>query len=163
MSKLKLGIGKLKVLLLNCLTQGAKPKQLSMTIVLGFAFGVIPLLGVNTALCFVVALALRLNVVIIQAINYMVFPLQLLLMIPFFKIGDWVSFSKAHQLTSVSFSTLWNMKGKEMFTSICFAELKALLAWILIVSPIAILSYYILNYWFKKKRKIVITESPYKS
>jgi hypothetical protein len=45
-------------------------------------------LGVSTVLCTVVALGLRLNLPAIQLVNYAVAPLQLLLIIPFVRLGE---------------------------------------------------------------------------
>ena len=57
---------------------------------LGAHLGIIPMLGVTTLLCTVVALPLRLNLVAIQAANWLIYPLQFILLIPFFKAGAWL-------------------------------------------------------------------------
>lgn len=57
--------------------------------ILGFAIGVIPILGVTTLLCTALALALRLNLVAIQAANWLVYPAQIALLIPFYRAGEW--------------------------------------------------------------------------
>lgn len=72
------------------LRQGISPRRLALTLALGFAIGCIPLVGLPTALCVVLALALRLNLPAIQAANYMVMPLQVTLIVPFVRLGGWL-------------------------------------------------------------------------
>jgi len=49
------------------LRQGTSPQRLALTLSLGFAIGCIPVVGIPTALCAGLALALRLNLPAIQA------------------------------------------------------------------------------------------------
>ncbi len=46
------------------------------------------MLGVSTPLLTVIALAMRLNLPAIQLVNYLASPLQLLLIIPFVRVGE---------------------------------------------------------------------------
>jgi len=77
----------IKNVLYNAFRQGLTPHKLAMTCALGVIVGIFPLFGVTTILCFAVAIAFRLNIPVIQLVNYLVAPLQLLFIIPFIKIG----------------------------------------------------------------------------
>lgn len=70
------------------LRQGATPEKLALSLALGIALGVFPVLGTTTALCAIAALALRLNLPAIQIVNYVVYPAQIALLIPFFRFGE---------------------------------------------------------------------------
>jgi uncharacterized protein (DUF2062 family) len=72
------------------LTQGVSPTRLALALALGLVIGVVPLLGATTALCALLAVALRLNQPAIQLANYVAYPLQLLLFVPFFQAGAWL-------------------------------------------------------------------------
>ena len=76
------------------LRQGATPEKLALTGALGFVLGIFPLLGSCTLLCGVAAFALRLNQPVIHLVNYLVYPLQLILLIPIYRAGE-VLFGKA--------------------------------------------------------------------
>jgi uncharacterized protein (DUF2062 family) len=76
--------------LLEWLKTGLAPRQLAFTLALGFAIGCIPLLGVTTGICFLLALLLRLNMPAIQAANWLAMPFQLILLIPFLRFGQWL-------------------------------------------------------------------------
>ena len=75
------------------LKQGISPQRLALTLALGFAIGCLPMIGIPTALCLVVALGLRLNVPAIQAANYAAMPLQVALIFPFVRLGRWMFMS----------------------------------------------------------------------
>jgi uncharacterized protein (DUF2062 family) len=61
---------------------------MALSLALGIALGVFPVLGTTTALCALAGLALRLNLPAIQIVNYFVYPLQIALLIPFFRLGE---------------------------------------------------------------------------
>jgi uncharacterized protein (DUF2062 family) len=69
------------------LTQGVSPSRLALALTLGLVVGIMPMLGVTTTVCALLAVALRLNQPAIQLANYVAYPLQLLLFIPFFQAG----------------------------------------------------------------------------
>ena len=71
------------------LRQGISPGRLALTLALGFAIGCIPVIGVPTVLCAALALLLGLNQPAIQAANYAAMPLQLMLILPFMRLGKW--------------------------------------------------------------------------
>jgi len=75
---------------LDWLKCGTAPRQLAFTLALGFAIGCIPLLGVTTAICALLAIVLRLNMPAIQAANWVAMPLQVVLLIPFLRLGQWM-------------------------------------------------------------------------
>jgi uncharacterized protein (DUF2062 family) len=77
-------------LILGLLSQGITPHKIALTLVLGLLIGVIPLIGASTTLCVVTALAFGLNLPLIQLVNYLVYPLQIVLLIPFVQAGQWL-------------------------------------------------------------------------
>jgi uncharacterized protein (DUF2062 family) len=68
--------------LIALLAEGVTPRKLAMSLALGIVIGLVPILGVSTALCALAAVALRLTMPAIQLVNYLLTPLQLLLIIP---------------------------------------------------------------------------------
>ena len=70
------------------LRQGITPEQVALTLALGGVLGIFPILGATTALCAIVGIRLRLNQPLIQLVNYLVYPLQILLLIPFYRAGE---------------------------------------------------------------------------
>jgi uncharacterized protein (DUF2062 family) len=118
---------------------GISPRQLAFTLALGFAIGCIPLFGVTTGICALLAMVLRLNMPAIQAANWLAMPLQLILLYPFLRLGQWmfsrqaIGFSQSQvlsQLESAPWHAVEQMSG-------LFGH--ALLAWLLTAGPALLL------------------------
>jgi uncharacterized protein (DUF2062 family) len=74
--------------LLDLFRQGVTPEKIALSVALGVILGVFPVLGLTTALCALTVFAWQLNSPAIQIVNYFVYPLQLALLIPFFRLGE---------------------------------------------------------------------------
>ncbi len=72
----------------NQLGQGLSPDRMAWSLALGLGAGVSPLVGSSTGLCILLALLFRLNQVVMQVANYLAYPLQLALLIPFIRLGE---------------------------------------------------------------------------
>lgn len=132
------------------LKAGISPGQLAVAFALGMVVGIIPLLGSTTLICALLALALRLNLPVLQLANYTVFPLQLLLFIPFFQMGGYL-FEPLQIPLSVT--QLSEMLEADFFAAVqlfWFANLQALLVWLLLAVPLYLLLYGILLLVFKR-------------
>ena len=116
--------------------QGISPRRLALTLALGFVIGCIPLVGIPTAVCAVVALSLRLNLPAIQAANYAAMPLQVLLIFPFVRLGGWMfASSSRHALTTSS--VIHASPFKMLWTSGSLAG-EAVAAWLVIAAPMVV-------------------------
>jgi len=102
--------------ILDLLRQGVTPEKIALSVALGLALGVIPVLGSTTALCALAALIVRLNLPTIQAVNYFVYPLQIALLIPFFRLGE-LLFRAPHlplsvpQIYAMMHANMWEAIG----------------------------------------------------
>jgi hypothetical protein len=76
--------------LLALLTQGISPQRLALCVAIGLVVGNIPVLGVSTIICSIVALVFRLNLPAIQLVQAAMAPTQLLLIFPFVRLGEWL-------------------------------------------------------------------------
>jgi len=74
--------------ILDLLRQGVTPEKIALSVALGAALGMIPVLGWSTTLCAIAAIVLRLNLPAIQIVNYFVYPAQIALLVPFFRWGE---------------------------------------------------------------------------
>ena len=69
-----------KAVFYDALRQGLTPRKLATTCSLG-------IVGTTTMICLGLAIVFRLNIALIQVVNYLVAPLQLLFIIPFIQMG----------------------------------------------------------------------------
>ena len=72
------------------LTQGITPEKIALTIAVGSALALFPILGTTTLLCFLAGIALRLNQPIIQAVNYLCTPIHIPLIYVCVRAGEWL-------------------------------------------------------------------------
>ena len=112
---------------------GISPRRLALTLALGFAIGCIPMFGIPTALCMVLALLLRLNIPAIQAANYAAMPLQVALIFPFVRLGGWMFATGAQPSLSTGLK-LHESPMKLIWASGSIAG-EALAAWLVIAIP----------------------------
>ncbi|MEK6476425.1 DUF2062 domain-containing protein [Catalinimonas sp. 4WD22] len=75
-------------MILGLLRQGMSAKKLSLTISLGVVLGIIPVFGFVTAVCAAIAAWWRLNIPLALAVLYAVMPLQIILFVPFIRLGE---------------------------------------------------------------------------
>jgi len=115
------------------LRQGISPRRLALTLALGFAIGCIPVVGVPTALCAVLAFSLKLNLPVIQAANYLVMPLQLILIAPFIRMGHWMV--AAGPGSAESMRAVMHLSPASIFWQVSGFAGQALLAWLVIAIP----------------------------
>ena len=79
MLPLRIQIDKIFSFVSTSLKKGMSRKRVSLCIALGITPGIFPVLGTTTVLCAAAAILLRLNLPLIQLVNYAVYPLQLIL------------------------------------------------------------------------------------
>lgn len=82
------------------LQQGLSADRLALAVAVGVVVGNIPIFGASTILCALIALALRLNQPAIQIAQAAMAPTQLLLIIPFVRLGEWL-LRAPHQAISI--------------------------------------------------------------
>jgi uncharacterized protein (DUF2062 family) len=130
--------------ILDLLRQGVTPEKIALSLALGIALGVFPLLGSTTALCALAALVLRLNLTVIQLVNYFVYPLQIALLIPFFRLGERL-FRAPHlplsvpQIYAMMHANMWNA-----MRSLWTTTWHAILVWCLLAPLLAAVVYAVL-------------------
>lgn len=83
-------MARIKKLIRQISRAGTSPDKLALCIALGAGLGLFPVLGATTILCAVAALAFRLNLPLIQLVNYAVYPVQIILLVPFYAAGSWL-------------------------------------------------------------------------
>jgi uncharacterized protein (DUF2062 family) len=123
-----------------CLVQGMSPRRLALTLALGAAVGMLPVIWGSTLLCALLAFRLKLNQAIIQAANYLVYPVQIALIFPFYRLGarifPWGP--------AVSVNVLRQRLAQDWTGDIqllIVATLKALAAWLIMAPPLVALIY----------------------
>lgn len=128
----------------SMLKEGMDLKKIALCIALGTTLGIFPVLGMTTLLCLLAALAFRLNLPAIQMANYMVYPLQILLIAPFYAAGGWL-FNQQDRLLKGDL-LVSRLQNDFLGTLAAFWDLTlyAVFTW-LIVCPFVVLLIYIIS------------------
>ena len=74
--------------IVGLLRQGITPEKIAMAVALSVALGVFPVLGTTTLLCAAAATLLGLNLPAMQLVGWLVYPLQLVLLVPLMRLGS---------------------------------------------------------------------------
>jgi len=144
---------KITDLLKNMFTQGVSPRKLAFTISLGAFIGTVPAVWGSALICAGLAVLFRLNHIGIQAANHLVYPLQIALIVPFYRIGAGL-FPWGPSLSAEMFSKGIKNAAMGSFVPLAVATVKALAAWLLITAPLAVLLYFALWAVFSKRSGI---------
>lgn len=129
------GLARLREMVRGLVRGGASPDKVAGAVALGAFWGIIPLVGTSSGCCFLSALALRLNHFLIQGVNYAMYPAQLLLLVPFIKVGG--LFLGQAEAISVDDAT-W----MERFLS---WGRQGVLGWFLVAGPLAMILFWVLR------------------
>jgi uncharacterized protein (DUF2062 family) len=114
------------------LKQGVTPEKISLSLALGIVLGIFPVLGSTTLLCTLAALVFKLNLPAIQIVNFMVYPLQLAFLLPFYRAGEWL-FNAKH--LPISVPEIMAMIDENVWGAILFlwdTTVRAVGAWFLV-------------------------------
>ena len=136
--------------------QGISPRRLALTLALGFVIGCLPMFGIPTALCLVVALGLRLNIPAIQAANYAAMPLQIALVFPFVRLGGWMFASAAHPAFHAALS---RDSGLKLIWASGSLAGEAMAAWLVTAVPMVVLMTLVLTALLRRVPALAEVES----
>jgi hypothetical protein len=129
---------------LELLRQGLTPEKIAFTIALGITLGVTPVVGSTVLLCTLAAIVFQLNLPAIQLVNWLVYPLQLALLVPLLRIGAWIF---GRQPSEISVAHIFELIRTDVFHAVATlwtATMHALAAWLAIGSVATPLIYLLL-------------------
>ncbi len=119
--------------LLGQLRQGATPEAVSAAVVVAFALAIIPIIGATTVLCLLAGRLFRLNHVVMQVVNHASYPLQLLLLVPFVRLGETLTGADPIALSPTALIDEFNRSFGGFVAQFWTAYLHGLLGWTLTV------------------------------
>ncbi|HPC45074.1 MAG TPA: DUF2062 domain-containing protein [Candidatus Latescibacteria bacterium] len=130
--------------IMDLLKQGVTPEKIALSMAAGGALGVFPVLGSTTILCTLAAFLFRLNMPAIQIVNYVMFPLQLLLLIPFIRFGEWIFHADPIPFSASEMAAMFRSDFQGSMGLLWVTGLQAIVAWCAFMPPAAVLVYLVL-------------------
>ncbi len=123
--------------ILELLRQGVTPEKLALSLAIGMAIGCAPILGVTTILAFGICWATGLNPVAMQLTNYLMYPVQIVLLIPFIHAGEMLFRARHLRITGMQIELMFHSNLSVALHVLWTAIWHALTVW-LFVAPIAV-------------------------
>jgi hypothetical protein len=123
------------------LTQGLSRRRLALTLALGVTLGVLPTLWGSTLACAAIAAALGLNQFAIQFANYLTYPLQILLFVPFLRFGQQLFGNSEIPIAFDVLVTSFHQDPGATLQDLGAANLMAIGAWALVSPPMLFVLY----------------------
>ena len=120
---------------LQQLRKGVTPRKLALSLAVGVVISVMPLFGVTTLVALAAAALLRLNPVAVVAANYAAYPIQILLFIPFFQAGAWLTGGPPVPFTLDQIRAELALGVWATVQRYLDANLRALAAWAIVAPP----------------------------
>jgi uncharacterized protein (DUF2062 family) len=119
------------------LLQNVTPEKIALSLACGVVLGLFPVIGSTTLLCMMAAFVLRLNLPAVQAANYLVYPVQLALILPFMRAGEFLFRADRTPLTLKQMAAAVHQNAWQAFHLLWRLEVHGVAAWLLF-APVAI-------------------------
>ncbi len=113
---------------------GASPEKLAWSIAAGLLIGINPIIGSTTVLCLAFAVVFRLNVAASQIGNHVVYPLELLLVIPFIRAASRVFHTAPMPLSASELLHAAREHPVDLTRQLWLWEWHAFLLWIILAA-----------------------------
>ncbi|QQS50395.1 MAG: DUF2062 domain-containing protein [Bacteroidota bacterium] len=135
------------------LFEGISPQKAAMAVTLGLVLGTMPILGLSTVLLALLAIIFRLNILLIQLSNYLIYPLQLILYLPFLKTGSLLAGRSGYEPVYYKIWSILQSAGHLELGEIFYLHLWALISWISLGLPVFVSLYYVILNVLKSRIK----------
>lgn len=114
------------------LLQGTSADKIALCIACGVTLAVFPVIGATTLLCAGAAVILRLNLPAIQAVNYLSSPLQLALLLPLIRVGEFLFDATPLPLSLSEILAMIRNDAGHAISTLWTSGLHAMVAWLLL-------------------------------
>lgn len=129
--------------ILALLTQGVTPDKVAATFAVGTAVSLFPFLGFTTTFNIGIGLWLRMNQPLLQAINYLLTPLHLVMILVYVRVGESIWGAREDRFSiSDLLTTFRNDSISEFIHRFGWAGIHAFTAWLISVPFIIVGLYY---------------------
>lgn len=115
------------------LTQGVSPDKLAISVAVGSALALFPILGTTTTLCVIAGVALGLNQPVIQGVNALCAFIYFPLIVAFVRLGDSLAGSGRSSLDIPLMISTFTHHPRDFFRQFGVTALHAILGWAVLV------------------------------
>ena len=123
-----------------------QPHQLALAVTLAVLTGLLPLFFIPTFLLLLVASLFRLNIGLMMVFNYAVWPLQILLFVPYIQLGNWLFGGSAPAISFSYMAHLFKVDFMHALRQLTGVLIMATGAWAVTGVPFGLILYAVLRY-----------------
>ncbi len=134
--------------------QGFTSEKLALSVSLGVIGGTFPIIGLASLVCLLLTILFRQNLIIVQLTNYLVYPLQIILLLPLMRIGNSIIAGNQIALTLSQVVSAFKIGIWHGINEIGIISLYGALAWTIVAIPALVILYIIFLVFFKRIRRI---------
>jgi hypothetical protein len=110
----------------------------------------VPVIGITTLGCVVAGRIFRLNHVVMQLVNHLSYPLQILLLVPFVRLGETLTGADPVALSPSALIDEFNRSFSGFVAKFWMAYVHGVLGWVATAVPLCWLLHFILRATFRK-------------
>ncbi|MEO1097672.1 MAG: DUF2062 domain-containing protein [Bacteroidota bacterium] len=129
--------------IISFLNNGTSARGIALALALSVVLGLFPIPGSTTILCFLVAIIGNYNIAVMQLINYLIYPIQLLLIIPLMALGSTLLGLDMSLFTVSGIIDLFQEDFWQALNSLWRFQLAGVIAWSIFVLPVSVPLYYL--------------------
>jgi uncharacterized protein (DUF2062 family) len=144
----------------NIRKQGFSSETLAFSIAIGVVGGAFPAIGFASYICLLMTLLLRQNIIIVQVVNWLVYPIQILLLIPFMKLGHSIFAGGDVVITLHQVTVAFQVGIMNGFREIGIISLYGIIAWAACAIPSMFILYTVFLIFFKTMKRIKLKAAP---
>jgi len=140
------------------LKNGISQKRIAVSLALGITVGLIPFYGLTTILVAAIALLLKLDLIIMQVVHYIVHPIQIALIVPFFKAGNFFFSDNTINFTFREYVEFFKADFWLALNEFWKMNLSAIMVWLIISIPLSYLLYRAFFYSLKQYGSLLVRQ-----
>jgi uncharacterized protein (DUF2062 family) len=130
--------------------QGLAPIELTQSILVAALFSIVPILGVTTILLTVLSVKRKLNLPIMLAISYIMWPIQIVLIVPFINVGEFIFSIPQSHYSVEEIITSFQDSFFGTLSQLSFELLCGFGGWLLTAVPFFVAVYLVSNFLISK-------------
>jgi len=135
------------------LKQGLSPKELSQSIIVSGLISTVPILGLSTFVITSVSLKRKLNLPVMIGLSYLMWPVQILLIIPFIRVGEFIFSVPRNHHTVEEIISSFQESFFQTLSHLSIELLCGLGGWFITAVPVAG-GIYLVSLLFLKEKKL---------
>jgi hypothetical protein len=124
------------------LRQGLTPEGIALSVAVGAAAGLFPIIGLTTILALALGALFRLNLPAVQLANWLIYPLQIVLILPFVRWGERLVGAVPVPLSVPQLLAEYNADAWRFFVRFGMTGLHGILGWLTVI-PFVVAGLYV--------------------